>query len=451
MNISQESTGDLTATLKIEIEKADYASRVEEKIKEYRKKMKMPGFREGKIPTGLVHKMYGKTILAEEINNLISDALQKHLEENNIQTLASPLPNKEKQQTIDFDTQEIFSFYFDIAIKPEFKLDIEGLEGIKLYSIEPDEKSVNEYIEHIQKSFGTFEDTVKVEPDSLIHCDIEEVNDIGENLEGSKQVHSHMMVDKIADEEIRNRVMGAAVGDVIRMNPMKAFQNKTEVISLLEMKGKELPDPMNDYDFHITKILRRVPAAIDEKLLAEVFTQDKLKDEQELRERVKQDITVSYEKEAMTRMFNDALDAMLLQSALQLPDEFMKRWLLENREEEKLSPEDFGESYEVYARQLRIALIRNRLIEDYQLQVTEDDFTHYIRTALGADDPEDPAYESKMAAISNILANMQKDHQQMERIGDRILEQKISDLIMQKVPYTTVTVSPEEFTAFSSN
>jgi trigger factor len=447
MNITQESTGDLTATVCIEIEKADYAEKVEKKLRDYRQKMKMPGFREGKVPLGVVNKMYGKAVLAEEINTMISEALENHLNENNVETLASPLPNMERQQPIDFDTQDRFSFFFDVALRPEVQVDLEGLEAIKRYEITPDTNQEDEYIASIRKSYGAFEEVEKADLTDLVKCEIDELNDAGETFNGGIHAEGTMSIEKMVDDGIRQQFIGAEPGTTIRMNPMTAYQNRTEVASLLNIKSEELPEPLGNFDFKILSIKRHVPAEIDEKLLAEVFPNDNLQSEEELRVRVNQDIRASFAKESENKMYNDTIEALLAATPIDLPDEFLKRWLIESGEEKKTTPEDVAEHYDGYARQLRLAMIRNQIIVDYQLGVTEDDFYEYILKALGMPSSDEGPTDVQKETVSSIMANIMKDKKQAEKIGDRIMEEKISGVILNKVPYQTEQITSEAFTA----
>ncbi|HRZ42532.1 MAG TPA: trigger factor [Bacteroidales bacterium] len=444
MNITQESTGALTATVTIDIGKADYQPLLEEKLRDYRKKMKMPGFREGKVPLGVVNKMYGKAVLAEVINTLISDNLQKHLDENHAETLASPLPNREKQEPIDFDTQESFSFSFDIALRPEIHTHFSTLEGLVKYEVIPDEKSVEDYLQHILKQYGTLEETDVVAEGDMLHCEIDEVNDAGERFMGSIHSHGHVTVDLIKDAEIRNQFIGSATGKVIRMNPMTAFDNRTEVAALLGIKTEELQEPLNMFDFEITKIERKIPAAIDEKLLAEVFPDDQLTSEEDLRNRIRRDIAESYNKEAENRMLADALEKLLEQSAIELPDAFMKRWLLENEEGEKSTPEEIDAHYDDYARQLRYALIRNHIITENDLRVTAGDLELYVASVLRLPEP-DQQREDQKEMVKRLTGTLIQDKKQFDEISDRIMEDKIARLILEKVPYTTQEITLEEF------
>lgn len=445
MNISQESTGLLTTTVCIEVDKSDYQPKVDEKLREYRKKVKMPGFREGKVPVGVVNKMYGKAILVDEINNLISEALENYLNEQDIQTLASPLPNRDKQEQIDFDTQETFSFYFDLALRPEVKVDLGALENIRLYDIEADESKVDEYIAHIRKSFGKFEETDIVEENSLVSCDIVEINDAGEEFTGGINTTNVIAVDKIADKDTKEQFVGAQAGAVIVMNPLDAFGNKTEVAAMLNMKPEDLQEPLNNFKFSINSIRRLEPADIDEKLLAEVFPRENLQSEEELRERVRKDITTSYAREAQTLMFNNTLEALLKTTDVNLPDDFLRRWLLESDEKGATTQNDIEENYDSYAQQLKTALIRNQLIEDYGIKVEEDDYYSYIFKMMGIDQSEPELDEARKMSVQQIIDNISKDKKQMDRVTERILEEKVAAVITENVPYIKESVTADAF------
>ena len=156
MNVTKEMTGDLTAVLKIDVTAADYAESVEKELKEYRKKANMPGFRPGQVPMGIVRKMYEKSLCAEQVQKLMTDAMYKYIEDNKLEILGNPMANNEKTQTIDWDNQKDFTFYFDIAMQPEFQLDL-AAQDVTYYDIVPTEEMLNKFIEDIQRRFGKFE------------------------------------------------------------------------------------------------------------------------------------------------------------------------------------------------------------------------------------------------------------------------------------------------------
>jgi FKBP-type peptidyl-prolyl cis-trans isomerase (trigger factor) len=155
MQINQSELKDLKAVVTLTIEPADYQEEVAKQLKEVRHKAQMPGFRPGMVPAGLVKKMYGKGILADVLNKLVGENLQKHIEDNKIQILGDPLPSEESPR-IDLDNEDTFTFLFDIAVAPEFDAKLNGKNKLPEYTIEPTEEMIDKQVEAYTNRFGEY-------------------------------------------------------------------------------------------------------------------------------------------------------------------------------------------------------------------------------------------------------------------------------------------------------
>ena len=156
MQINQSELKDLMAVVTLTLEPADYQEEVAKQLKQVRQKAQMPGFRPGMVPAGLVKKMYGKGILADVLNKLVGENLQKHIEENKLQVLGEPLPNDELTKNIDLDHEDTFTFAFDIAVAPEFDAKLNGKNKLPEYTIEPTEEMINKQVEAYTNRFGEY-------------------------------------------------------------------------------------------------------------------------------------------------------------------------------------------------------------------------------------------------------------------------------------------------------
>jgi trigger factor len=446
MQITSETTGNLTATICIEIGKKDYAPRLDEKLKEYRKKVKMPGFREGKVPLGMVNKMYGKAILADEMNQIISEALANYLDEQKIETLASPLPNREKQEMIDFDIQEQFSFWFDIALRPEVNIQLESLQGIKRYQVEPEDAKTEDYLAYILKRHGSIVPTDVVDEDSMINCDLAQIPE-GADWSGEPNVVTDKIVSiaSIKNEEIKAKFLGAKEDEAIEANPMEAFENLAEVSSLLNIKREDLPENPGNYTFLIREIRKVAPAELTEELYQSVFPNDGIETQEAFRDRIAKDIRDSYAQHAETMMINSALDALIQGTQIELPDDFLKRWLLHNDEEGTMTRENVEEGYEEYANQLRTALIRSVLFETYDIRVTEEDMYNKVKNLLNMDDADEGSSEMNRMRLAGVMESVMKDKKQRENLSERILQDKLGLVMIEKVPCETIVVDCATF------
>ena len=284
MNITQESTGDLTAVVKIELVKEDYENQVNTVLKDYQRKATMPGFRPGKVPMGMIKKMYGKAVLAEEVNKVISESLQNYLTENEIKTLGHPLPNEDKQEMIDFDSMEKFDFFFDIAMHPEINIELSDKIKMDYYKIKVDDASVEKYFEDLRKRNGTPTNPEKSEEGDLLRGKAVELEE-GKIKEGGVENETTIGVDSIKLKTIQKKFIGKGAGDKIVFNPMKATKNETEVASMLGIDKTN--DALNsDYEFTVENVSRFEPADVNDEFYATVFPDQQFKDEAEFRARL---------------------------------------------------------------------------------------------------------------------------------------------------------------------
>ena len=267
MKISKTSIDELNATIRLTIEKQDYEATVNEKLKEYKKKANMPGFRKGMVPAGLIKKMYGKSVLAEQVNQILGHELSKYISDEKLSILGEPLPNMEEPLNIDFDTDEEFQFSFDLGLAPEINMDLEKAGEIPYYQIEVDEDLVEKQIEGYTSRFGESIPAEQVSEKESMNGDFTELDENDNPKEGGIVANNvFISMGLIHDEEIKSRLIGAKVGDIIKFNPKTALANDHEVAHLLKIKHEEVEALNSDFNYTITKISTFIPAEINEDL-----------------------------------------------------------------------------------------------------------------------------------------------------------------------------------------
>ena len=346
MNITQEKTGDLTALVKVEVGEQDYIDEVNTVLKDYQKKANMPGFRPGKVPFGLVKKMYGKSVLAEEVNKILTDAINKYLVENEIKILGHPLPNKEKSPEQNFEVDKDFEFYFDIGLAPEVDQEVNDKVKVDYYQIEPDEKFLSEYIEDIRKRVGETEESG--------------------------------------------------------------------------------------------------PAEVNEDLFKKVFPQDDIKTEEDFKKRISDEARINFIKESDHLFMNDTIEKLIEEAKLELPDEFLKKWLLESNEGQ-ITEEKIDEEYEQYSKALRWQLIQNKIIKDHNLEVQQEDIRSYIKDYLEQQlhmhDDSDEARDRLNSIVDSVMQNKEE----VSKIYDQLLDQKMKDLLKNTLKLRNKKVTYDDF------
>jgi len=385
MNITKKSTGLLTALLKIEIGPADYNAAVEKQISDYRRKTNIPGFRPGHIPAGLIKKMYGKSILADEVNKLITDSLTNYIRDEKFDILGNPLPNPEKNSAIDFENQESFEFYFDLAMAPEFKIPVDQDLQIENHVIKVDDVVVDKYIEDLRKRYvkSTGAKTAITEPA------------IGDQAE-----------EPANDPEEQE----------VESEEQEADPKETEI----------------------------EPAEMNPDFFNKVYPGLDLQTEEDFREQVRKNATMSFNAETDKLLFTDITNALIKNTELPLPDEFLKRWLLE-RNEGKYTPEEIEKNYDSFADSMRWQLIENKLIRENGLVVTDDDIRYYIRTYM-LRQINMPDMDSDMQKrYESIVDTFMQNKEQVQRIIDLLYNMKLMDYFKSRMIFHVKEVSYDDY------
>ncbi|MDP1624073.1 MAG: trigger factor [Bacteroidales bacterium] len=389
MNITKESTGSLTALVKIEICPDDYAASVEKQIADYKRKANIPGFRPGHIPTGLIKKMYGKAILADEVNKLISDSLVNYIRDQKVDILGNPIPNVEKNAAIDFENQDSFEFYFDLGLAPEFTIPLDQDLQIENYSITVDDEMVNKYIEDTRKRFGKPVEVPIVEAETTL--------------------------------------------DVVTDDPPAELSETAETSDIEEPTAPVQP---SEPDVE--------PADMDPDFFDMVYPGLNLQTEEEFREQVKKDAAMSFAAETDKLLFNNITEALVKNTELPLPDEFLKRWLLENNEN-KYTPEEIEKNYSSFSESMKWQLIENKLIRENDITVTDNEIRDYIGTnmlrqiSLTDLDPEmQKRYES-------IIDTFMQNKKQVERIYDQLYNSKMMNFFKSVLKFQLKEISYDDY------
>ncbi|HDO27076.1 MAG TPA: trigger factor [Bacteroidetes bacterium] len=448
MNISQENNGELTATIHINLGEEDYIESVNKQLAEYKKKTNMPGFRPGKVPLGLVKKMVGKNILAEEINKKVSDALNSYIVDNNINVLGYPLPNKEKTTPLDFDHQKDFDFYFDIGIAPEFEFTLSDNIEVPYYKIKASKEDVEKAIEDMKVRFATEEYPEKAEETDGLQGIFSELDAEGNLVEDGIGKKSYFKINDIKLTTIISKFTGKGNGDTVDFNPMKAFEDESKVMSLLNLQDKQEDKLSTDYRFTIEKVVRSTNAEPGEELYNKVYPGQDIKTEEDFKNKIAEEIEKHYATDADNQLINDAIDVFIKTTDLPIPDDFMKRWLVESNDG-KITVEQVEEQYESYGKTIRWSLIESKLVTIYgeKASVSDEDIRSEVRKYFVTPGEEYKPNPQVEEVISNILSNPEEK----QRIYNSLQNQKLSKLFKENLGLKEKEVTSEKFIEIVSN
>lgn len=441
MNIVRKEIDAVNALITVQVAKADYAEKVEKTLKDYKRKANIPGFRPGMVPVGLLKKMYGKAILAEEVNKVMSEALNNYLKENNVDVLGELLPNETEQKPVDFETQEDFEFSFDLAVAPEFELTLSQKDKINYYDITVDEKMIDDQIKNHQGRMGKQVPTETVEEKDMIKGDVAEISDSETAIKVEASV---LMPSYIHNEEQRALFLGKKVGDVVTFTPSKAYDSEAEVASLLKVSKEVAKSITSEFTFTIQEITRFEEHALDQELFDFVYGKDAVTTEEEFRVKVAAEIKEMLNENSFYRFAEDA-HAVLLKKleGIAFPEEFLKRWVLATNE--KLTLEDVEKEFPQMVEALKWQLIRNKIAKEHEIKVEMEDIEEYAKKVLKAqyaqygitNFPEDLLVEYAKESL--------KKEGTAEKYFEQVLGNKVIAIVKDAVKLNTKTISLDEF------
>ncbi len=444
MNIVRKDHDSVNASITISIEKADYSEKVEKTLRDYRKKANIPGFRPGMVPMGLLKKMYGKSILADEINKMLSDELYKYIRENNINILGEPLPNEEEQKEINFDTQENFEFSFDLGLAPEFEVELNKKDKVKFYHIAASDEMVNNQVKSYTGRYGKYVQEETVEEKDMVKGLIVELEG-GQVKEDGIQVSDAVLTPAyMKDEASKNSFVGAKVGDQVTFNPKTAFENEAEIASLLKVKKEELADLASDFLFTIESNTRYHEAEVNQELFDKVYGDGVVSSEEEFMAKIKATIEDQLQQDSNYKFGIDAREALIKKyNDLVFPDAFLKRWLVLTNKE--LTADKVEEDYPKMIADLKWQLIKDKIARANSIQVENEDVQAYGRQVARAQFAQYGMTGLDDAILDNYAKDMFKNEEQLRNIIDRVAENKVVDVIKNTVKLDTKEVSIEEF------
>ncbi len=445
MNISREDKDTLNAVLKMKIEKGDYEKKVNDVLKDYKKKVKLDGFRPGMVPFGLVKKLYYNPVLIEEVNKLISESLSRYIFDEKLRLLGDPLPSEDESNEIDWETQSDFEFSFDIGLAPEMEINLTKRDKIPFYRIRVDEKMLTAYIENYTRRFGEHKLVDKVETgEEVLTGKIVQILPEGTDAEPVANDKANFSLGVIKDEEIKKIFMGAKVGDHIPFDLKKAFPNDTELSGILKIDKEKLAEVSGDFDFVIDEISLFVNAEINQELFDNAFGKDTVKSEEEFKAKVEGEVQANLDRESEMRFGVDVKDKLVNKLKPELPVEFLKRWLIKTNDG-KFTVEEIEKDFDHFRSDLEWQLIKDEIIRNQEIKVTEDEILNYAR--------EVTLMQFLQYGLANIPSD-QLDHYAKELIGkeeerkklaDKLYEDKVVAFVKDAVKVEEKSVSADEF------
>ncbi len=448
MNITKGKVKDMVLTISVEVEQADYEEKVDKVLQDYRKTAQIPGFRKGKCPLGIIKKKYGRSVLVDEVNKILQDELYKYITAEQLKVLGSPLPIE--KQLIDWDVDKDFNFKYELALAPDFNLSITNKDELNYYKIKADTKLVDAYCNDIAKRYGKMSNVDISRDGDLILCTIEQLDVDGNIMKNGIKNEATVSMDYILEKKIKNKFIGVQVADVLTLNVVKAFKNHSDLAAMLNVDKLAITNlDLQEFRFTIKNINRLVPADLNKELFDKVYEPGLVKTKNDFKAKVKFEAEEHLIVESDRMLKNDVVTYLLDKLKLEMPNEFLKKWLVKTSEQ-PITMEIVENEYDQYAKSLQWQLIENKILELYNVKVTEDDVLEHAKKLIGIQMKQYGQPDGDDKQLTEIANNILKNETEKKKIYDQIYDKRTLVVYKENFKLNEKSITYDDFVKLAS-
>lgn len=439
MEITLDKISKTEALIKIRLIEDDYQPKVDEKIKDYAKKSNLKGFRPGKVPMGLIKKMYGKSVLVEEVNHILSHKLYDYIREQELQVLGDPLPDEDQNGSVDWDNQKEFEFQYKLGLAEDFEVTIDKKVKVDTYTIKVDDAVIQETIENLQNQMGEMTNPDQsAAGDSLFGTLV--------NADAGVEKDVLLEIEKF-EKKAQKDFAGKSKGDEITFTITKAIKDEDYITQITDLDKDGIKSLKSDFRFTIKNVNRTEPAEVNQELFDKTFGKDSVTNLDDFKARIKEVVSQNYAKEETTFEKIAIQNKLVATNKFELPDEFLKDWLLRSNEG-KVTPDDVAKEYEGYAKELKWSLIKNKIVKAAEIKVENEEVLaeakSLIKSQLAVSGMAGEQFESNLDAFADNYLKGENGDNYM-KVYNQVMDQKVIDYVKENITIKSKEVSAKEF------
>lgn len=451
MNITRVETGALTGQIKMSFDETDYQDRVKKVLSDYRRKATIPGFRPGKVPMGMIKKMYGTPVLAEEVNKLLSEKLNSYITEEKLDILGYPIPS-EDTPTLDFDNQSSFEFLLDVGYAPEVNIDFVDGMTFEYPKIKADNEMIDKHITSLREQFGEHEVTEVFAKGDLISGTCIEVDTEGVEIEGGISTEHSLPFGE--NSSVEEKFIGLKKEDTLTFIPSELFEdNLEEALKFVGATPENAEQMKNNFRFTVAEIKHLVPTEMNEAFFNKVYPDAKITTEEAFRAKEIEQAEKSFEQHTDMVFLNKAVEQIVENAELDLPDTFLRRWVESNMRQNSEEGTEYkpmtDDEYTSTATSFRWELLQAALMKKYDLKVEQEDVKRaiklfFVRQYMPHISPED--IDQQMPQLDQLADSIFNDQEQYKRYFDMALNEKLIAGFKSSFTLDIKEMSVDEFT-----
>ncbi len=441
MKITKNDIDALNASIVISLVKEDYEQEVEKTLKDYRKKANIPGFRPGKVPMGMVKKMYGTSVLVDQINKKVSHELYNYIYSEKLDILGEPLPNETEQKEVNWETDTDFEFHFDIALAPEFEVKLSKRDKLNFYEIEPSQEMIDQALEGYKKQFGEHNEGEEVVEDAMLKGTFKELKE-----EGLIKEDGVFLLNTLKTKKAQSVFLGKKKGETVEFELKKVFKNEADLKSMLAVSEEQLENLADTFSFTIESISLFKEAELNEDLFKKAFPDEDIKTEEEFTTKLVSQMKETLKQDAEYKFFIDVKEKLIKKSKFELPDAFLKRWLLATNKE--ITQEQIDKDYAYFQEDMKWQLIKAKVVKEQEIKNTEEDLLEAAKEYAKAQFRMYGSMQIPEEYLVQFAQEILGREEEKRKIVEKSLENKVIAYVKETIKVEDASISVEKFNKF---
>ena len=435
MNINRTDLDSLNTLINITVDRIDFSEKVTSVLIDYRKNANIPGFRKGHVPMGMIKKQHEKAVIAEEVNKILRENLDKFIKEEKLELLGNPIP-KPSDELLNWDSESL-NFEFELGISPKFDVKLDILKKVVHFKIEPDDKMVNEQLDYVAKQYGKL--VSKSKPDKNYEITAQFLN---EAIEIDKMIT--FTFDDLKSKKVIKELKSESIGSVINIAIKNLFKDNDTTKRLLSIDEDKLVSIQGDeLSVNIKEVNERIPADLNQELFDKLFEPGLVKSIAEFKDKTKENLQKQFEPQADQKLLNDVTEYLVEKTKFDLPSEFLKKWM-QNSGKEPLTPEAAEEEFNKSEKGIRYQLIEGKIIKENKLDMTFDELKKFA-VSLVQNQMMQYGQKPDPQKIDGIVSNILSNQDETRRISEQLMSNKMLSFFKEKAPLKVKKVGFDAF------
>jgi len=435
MNINRTDLDSLNTLINITVDRIDFSEKVTSVLIDYRKNANIPGFRKGHVPMGMIKKQHEKAVIAEEVNKILRENLDKFIKEEKLELLGNPIP-KPSDELLNWDSESL-NFEFELGISPKFDVKLDILKKVVHFKIEPDDKMVNEQLDYVAKQYGKLVSKSKPDKDYEITAQF-----LNEAIEIDKMIT--FTFDDLKSKKVIKELKSESIGSVINIAIKNLFKDNDTAKRLLSIDEDKLVSIQGDeLSVNIKEVNERIPADLNQELFDKLFEPGLVKSIAEFKDKTKENLQKQFEPQADQKLLNDVTEYLVEKTKFDLPSEFLKKWM-QNSGKEPLTPEAAEEEFNKSEKGIRYQLIEGKIIQENKLDMTFDELKKFA-ASLVQNQMMQYGQKPDPQKIDGIVSNILSNQDETRRISEQLMSNKMLSFFKEKAPLKVKKVGFDAF------